>query len=135
MKIHKYLKASNFFAIFLSSIIGAIVSSQEFLLYFLNDKYLYAFVLIITFFIFNFWIEFRVLRELRRRGCHLQILFFGNPLLKTSLFRFGLLIFGGYVVITRYELDTTLSYIFFSVLVAFFVGGTFEAYRLLNRSL
>jgi hypothetical protein len=57
-----------------------------------------------------------------------------NPLLKLFLFRIALLIIGGWIVLARYELGGIISYLTLSVLVAFFVGGVFESYRLLKRS-
>jgi hypothetical protein len=121
-------------AIFLASIVGAAIGSQEVLIRFVKDKYAYASILAGLFLIFNLLIEVGASRRLRIKGYHFRMNIIDNPLLKLFLFRIALLIIGGWIVLARYELGGIISYLTLSVLVAFFVGGVFESYRLLKRS-
>ena len=135
MSIKNYFRISNFIAIFLAAVIGALVGSQEVLTYFAEDKNSYAATLAAVLFIFNLLIEYGASWKLRRKGYELRINFFDNPMLGTCLLRIIMLVIGGWLVLARYELGGIFSYITLSMLVAFFVGGAFESYRLLRRSL
>ena len=57
MNIKNYFRVSNLIAIFLASIVGAAIGSQEVLIRFVKDKYAYASILAGLFLIFNLLIE------------------------------------------------------------------------------
>lgn len=134
MSIKNYFRISNFIAMFLAFSIGAVVGSQEVLTHFAKDKNTYAATLAGIFFIFNLSIEYGASWKLRRQGYELRTKVFDNPMLRTFLFRIVMLVIGGWIVLARYELGGIFSYLTLSMLVAFFVGGAFESYRLLKEN-
>ncbi len=99
---------------------------------FVKDKYTYVSILVGILLIFNLLIEFGSSGRLSIKFYDFRINIIGNPLLKTFLLRMVLLVIGGWVVLARYELAGVISYTILSILVAFFVGGVFESYRLLK---
>lgn len=129
-----YLKIANIVALFIASVIGAAVGSQEGLRLIPQEKYKYIIFLGMLFFIFYAAVEYWVLRKLRSEGCHTKFIIANNQHIKLFSLQIILLFSGGWLVFAKYELDSMFSYIVLSMLISFFVGSVFESLRLLRRS-
>ncbi len=134
LNVKTYLRSANIVAAFLAAGIGALIGSQENLKFLVQDKYTYAAFLVFLFFFYFLIVEFGAVKLMSQREYKFSTDFLNNPLLKLFLLRLTLLLAGGSLVLIQYRLNNFFSYLAFAVLVAFFVGGIFETYRLLNRS-
>ena len=133
MTIKYFKKFSNFISILLACAIGITIESNSELKMVLGEKYIYAALVFIIFFIFHLSIEYKLLKMIRKKGIQLNLEVIDNPLKRVGLIRLTLLLTGGLIVFIRHNLNSIFSYLVFAILVSFFVGAIFEIYRLFNR--
>lgn len=129
-----YLRYTNVIAILMALVVGLITGLQDSLKEILDDKYEYITLLSGIFSFFYTLTEYGASRILKSKGIGLCISILGNPLLGRSVFQLMVLVGGGWLITERYQLSSLLSYVALPVLVACFVGGIFESFRLLKRS-
>lgn len=126
----RFLSVTNFLLLVLACCLGFLIGYGDFIGAHIRGKVGYLSFLLIVFTVVNIFVEVKALRMLPPERRVLWIS--GNPFFKLIGIRLIVLIFGGWLIASRFELDTPLSHVTLAVLSSFFVGGVFETFRFLR---
>jgi hypothetical protein len=126
----RYLSVTSFLLLVFACSLGFLVGYGDFTGVYIRGKVEYLSFLLIIFTVVNLFVEIQVLRMLPAERRVLWIS--DNPFLKLIAVRLIVLIFGGWLIVSRLEIETPLSHVTLAVLSSFFVGGIFETFRFLR---